>query len=72
MKNKHASVMVLVHDTLSKCVSFHRNISNGYQVIERTFSDKGPFMSASGQTDARGKTICLPTLSGGGEGGGET
>ena len=68
MKIKHASVMVLVHDTSSKCVSFHRNISNGYQVIERTFSDKGPFMGVGGQTDARGKTICLPTLSGG-EGG---
>ena len=44
---------------LYNCVKFHENISNGFWVTERTwFCDR--------QT-ARGKTICLPTVRGGGE-----
>ena len=39
MKNTHARVMVLVHDTSSQCaLQMYEvlNICNGYQVIERT------------------------------------
>ena len=44
-------------NVLYKCMKFRRNISNGYQVIERT----------DGRTDGlKGNTICLPALPGGG------
>ena len=49
--------MVLVYDTSSECALQIYEVSLKYTaiVIERTgFCD--------GQTDARGKTICLPTL----------
>ena len=41
------------------CIKFHEYSLSGFQVIERTrfVTDR--------QTDARGKTICLPTLKGG-------
>ena len=74
LKNTHARVIVLVHDTslnvLYKCMKFHRNICNGYQVIERTQfcdgqTDPKRDRETDPQTDARYKTICLPTLAGG-------
>ena len=60
LKNTHARVMVLVHDTSSQCalqkyeISLKYLYSNGYQVIERTrFCD--------GQTDGRkGKNNMSP------------
>ena len=59
--------MVLVHDTSSRrglqVYQVSLKIFNGFQVIERTrFVTDG---QTDRQTDARGKTICLPTLSGG-------
>ena len=41
------------------CIKFREYSLNGFQVIERTrfVTDR--------QTDARGKTICLPILKGG-------
>ena len=59
--------MVLVHDTSSRRGLQVYKVSlknlNGFQVIERTrfVTDR----QTDGWTDARGKTICLPTLSGG-------
>ena len=57
--------MVLVHDTLSRhgLQVYQVSLKNGFQVIERTrfVTDR----QTHGRTDARGKTICLPTLSGG-------
>ena len=41
------------------CMKFHEDSLRGYQVTERT-----RFVT-DGQTDAQGKTICLPTLKGG-------
>ena len=58
--------MVLVHDTSSRRGLQVYQVSlknlNGFQVIERTrfVTDR----QTDRQTDARGKTICLPTLSG--------
>ena len=54
--------MVLVHDTSSR---------RGLQVYQVSLKNLQRFLSyradtiCDGQTDARGKTICLPTLSGG-------
>ena len=39
------------------CIKFREYSLSGFQVIERTQCDR--------QTDAWGKTICLPTLKGG-------
>ena len=53
-------------NVLYKCMKFRRNICNGYQVIERTrFCDGQTDTQTNRHTDARGKTICLPTLAGG-------
>ena len=50
-------------NVLYKWLKFLWNISNGYQVIERTrFCDRQT--DGQRQTDARGKTICLTTLPG--------
>ena len=45
------------------CIKFREYSLSGFQVIERTrfVTDR----QTEGQTDARGKTICLPTLKGG-------
>ena len=66
-------------NVLNKCMKFRCNISNGYQVIERTRfcdeqkgrqTDRQTNKQTDGwtdrQTDTRGKAIYLPTLSGGG------
>ena len=44
------------------CMKFREDSFRGFQVTERTrfVTDR----RTSGQTDARGKTICLPTLRG--------
>ena len=49
-------------NVLYKRMKVRCNVCNGYQVIERT-----PFCDGQTDrhTDARGKTICLPTLAGG-------
>ena len=54
-------------NVLYKCMKFHGNICNGYQVIERTRycdgqTDPQTDRHTDPQTDAKGKTICLPTL----------
>ena len=45
------------------CIKFPEKSLRGFQVIERTqfVTDR----QSDGQTDARGKTICLPSLKGG-------
>ena len=45
------------------CIKFHEYSLSGFQVIEWTqfVTDR----RTDKQTDARGKTICLPTLKGG-------
>ena len=63
--------MVLVHDTSSRrglqVYQVSLKIFNGFQVIERTrfATDRQADGGTDGQTGARGKTICLPTLKGG-------
>ena len=45
------------------CMKFRQDSLRGFQVTERTrFVTDG---QTDGRTDARGKTICLPTLKGG-------
>ena len=53
-----ARVMDLVHDTSSHHALF---IEISLTIFELIRAD----MICDGQTDARGKTICLPTLTGG-------
>ena len=43
------------------CMKFREDSLRGFQVTERTRFDR----QTDRQTDARGKTICLPTLKGG-------
>ena len=52
----HSACRLMLVDA---CIKFHEYSLSGFQVIERTrfVTDR--------QTDARGKTICLPTLKGG-------
>ena len=67
--------MVLVHDISSRrglqVYQVSLKILNGFQVIERTRfvtdrqTDRQTDRRTDGQTDGQGKTICLPTLSGG-------
>ena len=47
------------------CIKFHEYSLSGFQVIEWTRSDRQTDRRKDRQTDARGKTICLPTLKGG-------
>ena len=51
----HSARQLMLVDT---CIKFREYSLSGFQVIERTrfVTDR--------QTDARGKTICLPTLNG--------
>ena len=51
----HSARQLMLVDT---CIKFREYSLSGFQVIERTrfVTDR--------QTDARGKTICLPTLKG--------
>ena len=48
------------------CMKFCEDSFRGFQVRERTrfVTDRRTDRQTSGQTDARGKTICLPTLRG--------
>ena len=49
------------------CIKFREYSLSGFQVIERTrfVTDRWTDGRTDRQTDARGKTICLPTLKGG-------
>ena len=48
------------------CMKVREDSFRGFQVTERTrlVTDRRTDRQTSGQTDARGKTICLPTLRG--------
>ena len=56
----HSARRLMVIDI---CMKFREDSLRGFQVTERTriVTDR----QTDGQTDARGKTICLPTLKGG-------
>ena len=49
------------------CMKYREDSFRGFQVTERArfVTDRQTDRQTSGQTDARGKTICLPTLRGG-------
>ena len=68
MKNTHARVMVLVHDTSSQCALQMYEVSLKYLLRLSSYRADTILLRTDGQTDtqteARGKTICLPTLAG--------
>ena len=49
------------------CMKFREDSLRGFQVTERTLfvTDRRTDGQMDGRTDARGKTVCLPTLKGG-------
>ena len=76
LKNTHARVMVLVHDTSSQCVlqMYEVSLKYLYQVIERTRfcdgqtdrqTDRRTDRQKDRQTDARGKQYVSRPLQGG-------
>ena len=56
----HSARLLMLIDI---CMKFRQDSLRGFQVTERTrfVTDR----QTDGHTDARGKTICLPTLKGG-------